>query len=61
VNPPPPPAPRGRPDAARLTARQKLEDAHSLDEALQWLTAEERVQVASDAPMLRRLAALAQN
>jgi len=61
VNPPPPPAPRGRPDAARLTARQKLEDAPSLDEALQWLTAEERVQVASDAPMLRRLAALAQN
>jgi membrane glycosyltransferase len=57
----PPPAPaRGSPDSERLTAEQKLRDARSLDEALQWLTARERVHVASDAAMLERLGQLAE-
>jgi membrane glycosyltransferase len=57
-NLPRPPDPRGRPDANAFTAAQKLEDAGSLDEALQWLTALERVEVASDARMLDRLSLL---
>jgi membrane glycosyltransferase len=59
VNPPPPLEPRGQPVAARLTAQKKLEDATSLQEALAWLTTEERLQVAAHAAMLHRLAALA--
>ena len=50
--------PRGHPDANAFTAEQKLHDAKSLDEALQWLTAVERVEVASDARLLNQLALL---
>jgi membrane glycosyltransferase len=58
ANLPPPAPPRGRPDPERLTAAQKLSDARHLDEALDWLTARERVHVASDAAMLERLGQL---
>jgi membrane glycosyltransferase len=57
-NLPRPRDPRGRPDPNAFTAAQKLNDAGSLDEALQWLTALERVEVASDARMLDRLSLL---
>jgi membrane glycosyltransferase len=50
--------PRGRPDPNVFTAAQKLKDARSLDEALQWLTPVERVEVAGDARLLDALAAL---
>jgi membrane glycosyltransferase len=52
---------RGRPDPHRLLAQEKIEHAHSLDEALGWLTAEERVEVAADVRLLARLANLAQH
>ncbi|MGA2707492.1 MAG: glucans biosynthesis glucosyltransferase MdoH [Steroidobacteraceae bacterium] len=57
-NLPRPSDPRGQPDPHALTAAQKLIDARTLEEALRWLTALERVQVAGDARMLDRLAAL---
>jgi membrane glycosyltransferase len=57
-NLPRPRDPRGRPDPNAFTAAQKLSDAGSLDEALQWLTALERVEVASDARLLERLSLL---
>ena len=50
--------PRGHPDANAFTAEQKLKDARSLDEALAWLTAVERVEVAGDARLLNQLALL---
>ncbi|HWX32856.1 MAG TPA: glucans biosynthesis glucosyltransferase MdoH [Steroidobacteraceae bacterium] len=50
--------PRGQPDPHAFTAEQKLKDARSLDEALQWLTAIERVEVAGDARLLNQLALL---
>jgi membrane glycosyltransferase len=50
--------PRGQPDAHAFTAVQKLMDARTLDEALQWLTPLERVEVAADARMLNQLALL---
>ncbi|MGO9935070.1 MAG: glucans biosynthesis glucosyltransferase MdoH [Steroidobacteraceae bacterium] len=50
--------PRGRPDPHAFTAEQKLTDAGSLDEALQWLTPIERVEVAGDPRLLNRLALL---
>jgi membrane glycosyltransferase len=50
--------PRGQPDPHAFTAEQKLMDARSLDEALQWLTPIERVEVAGDARMLNQLALL---
>jgi membrane glycosyltransferase len=53
-----PPDPRGKPDPHTFTAEQKLKDAHSLDEALAWLTAIERVEVAGDARLLNQLALL---
>jgi membrane glycosyltransferase len=59
MNSPPPPMPRGKPDAARLTAGHKVEEAESLDEALAWLTPEERLHVAAEATLLDRLAWLA--
>jgi membrane glycosyltransferase len=49
---------RGHPDPYAFTAEQKLKDARSLDEALAWLTAVERVQVAGDARLLNQLALL---
>ena len=53
-----PPDPRGQPDPHAFTAAQKLLDARSLDEALQWLTPVERVEVAGNARLLGQLAAL---
>ena len=50
--------PRGHPDPYTFTAEQKLKDARSLDEALAWLTAVERVEVAGDARLLNQLALL---
>src|SRR5271165_8763 len=50
--------PRGQPDPHAFTAEQKLKDARSLDEALRWLTAVERVEVAGDARLLNQLALL---
>jgi membrane glycosyltransferase len=50
--------PRGKPDPNAFTAAQKITDARSLDEALQWLTPVERVEVAGDARLLDQLASL---
>ncbi|HMD72936.1 MAG TPA: glucans biosynthesis glucosyltransferase MdoH [Steroidobacteraceae bacterium] len=49
---------RGQPDSHALTAAQKLVDARTLEEALDWLTPAECVQVAGDERLLDRLAAL---
>ncbi len=53
-----PPDPRGRPDPHAFTAEQKLMDASSLDEALEWLSPIERVEVAGDARLLNQLSLL---
>jgi membrane glycosyltransferase len=50
--------PRGHPDPHIFTAEQKLLDARSLNEALQWLTPIERVEVAADGRLLNKLALL---
>jgi membrane glycosyltransferase len=50
--------PRGQPDPHAFTAQQKLKDARSLDEALEWLTPIERGEVAGDARLLHQLALL---
>jgi membrane glycosyltransferase len=50
--------PRGQPDPHIFTAEQKLLDARSLHEALQWLTPVERVEVAADGRLLNKLALL---
>jgi hypothetical protein len=50
--------PRGKPDPHAFTAEQKLIDARSLDEALEWLTPIERIEVAADARLLNQLALL---
>ena len=50
--------PRGHPDPHTFTAEQKLIDARSLEEVLQWLTPVERVEVAGDARLLNQLALL---
>ncbi len=52
------PDPRGRPDPHAFTAQQKLIDARSLEEALEWFTPVERVEVAGDARLLNELALL---
>jgi membrane glycosyltransferase len=52
------PDPRGHPDPYAFTAEQKLKDARSLDEALAWLTAVERVEVAGSARLLNQLTLL---
>jgi membrane glycosyltransferase len=57
-NLPRPADPRGQPDPHALTAEQKLMDARSLDEALQWLTPIECVEVAADPRFLNQLALL---
>lgn len=51
---------RGHPNPHRLTAAQKLAQAQSLREALDWLTAPERIEVAADARLLNELALLPQ-
>ena len=50
--------PRGQPDPHAFTARQKLLDARTLEEALEWLTQAERVEVAGDSRLLNQLALL---
>ncbi len=50
--------PPGHPDPNAFTAQQKLIDARSLDEALEWLTRVERVEVAGNARLLNQLALL---
>ena len=57
-NLPRPPDPPGRPDPNAFTARQKLLDAHSLDQALEWLTRVERVEVAGSEQLLNQLSLL---
>jgi membrane glycosyltransferase len=57
-NLPRPADPRGQPDPQAFTAEQKLLDARTLEEALEWLTPVERVEVAGSARMLAQLAAL---
>jgi membrane glycosyltransferase len=57
-NLPRPADPRGQPDPHAFTAEQKLMDARSLDEALQWLTPIECVEVAADARFLNQLSLL---
>jgi membrane glycosyltransferase len=57
-NLPPPSAIPGHPDADLLTARQKLRDARSLDEAIGWLGPRERMWVAADPLLLQELAQL---
>lgn len=60
VNLPRPPDARGHPNPHRLTATQKLAQAQSLREALDWLSAPERIEVAADARLLNELALLPQ-
>lgn len=60
INLPRPPDTRGHPNAHRLTAAQKLAQAESLREALDWLNAPERIEVAADARLLNELAMLPQ-
>jgi membrane glycosyltransferase len=57
-NLPRPADPRGQPDPHAFTAERKLMEARSLDEALQWLTPMERVEVAAEARFLNQLALL---
>jgi membrane glycosyltransferase len=57
-NLPRPVDPPGQPDPNAFTAQQKLLDARSLDEALEWLTRVERVEVAGNARLLNQLALL---
>src|SRR5580698_3816185 len=57
-NLPRPPDPPGRPDPNAFTARQKLLDAPSLDQALEWLTRVERVEVAGNEQLLNQLSLL---
>ena len=49
---------RGHPDPHAFTAQQKLIDARTLEEALEWLTPVERVEIAADARLLNQLAQL---
>jgi hypothetical protein len=57
-NLPRPTDPLGSPDPNAFTAQQKLVDARSLEEALEWLTRAERVEVAGSARLLNQLALL---
>jgi membrane glycosyltransferase len=57
-NLPPPTATPGHPDADRLTARQKLIDAQTPDEAIGWMTQSERMWVAADPLLLEVLASI---
>ncbi|HEX3951296.1 MAG TPA: glucans biosynthesis glucosyltransferase MdoH [Steroidobacteraceae bacterium] len=57
-NLPRPSDPRGQPDPHALTAEQKLMDARTLDEALQWLTPIECVEVAAEPRFLNQLSLL---
>jgi membrane glycosyltransferase len=57
-NLPRPSDPRGKPDPHAFTAEQKLIDARTLEEVLEWLTPIERVEIAADARLLNQLALL---
>lgn len=57
-NLPRPTEPRGYPNPHRLTAGHKLAQAHSLREALGWLSAPERMEIAADPRLLNQLAQL---
>jgi membrane glycosyltransferase len=50
--------PPGHPEPNAFTAQQKLADARSLEEALEWLTRVERVEVAGNPKLLNQLALL---
>jgi membrane glycosyltransferase len=50
---------RGKPDASLLTAAEKIREAHSFREALDWLDARERLQVAGHPALAEELARLA--
>ena len=49
---------RGHPHPQRLTAEDKVMQAQTLQEALDWLSGPERIEVAADARLLERLAEL---
>lgn len=53
-----PPVERGNPDLAAASARLKIADAHSVDEALGWLTAEECIAVLTDPHLFRLLSGI---
>jgi membrane glycosyltransferase len=55
---PRPQAPRGKPDMALLSARAKLEDARTLEEAMQWLSTPERLAVLGDGELFLELVRL---
>ena len=55
---PRPAASRGNPDVMFMTARAKLGDAHSVAEALDWLTPQERMAVVGDRDLFHVLARL---
>jgi membrane glycosyltransferase len=57
---PRPPAPRGKPDVAFLSARAKVTDARNVQEALQWLAPPERIAVLSDHDLFHALVRLAE-
>jgi membrane glycosyltransferase len=57
-NLPRPPDARGHPHPQRLTAETKVMQAERLQEALDWLSGPERIEVAADARLLERLAEL---
>jgi membrane glycosyltransferase len=57
-NLPRPADPPGQPDPNAFTARQKLLDAHSLEEALGWLSRIERVEVVGSEQLLNLLSQL---
>jgi membrane glycosyltransferase len=57
-NLPRPPDARGHPNPHRLTAESKVAQAQTLQEALDWLSGPERIEVAADARLLERLAEL---
>jgi membrane glycosyltransferase len=56
---PRPAATRGHPDVMLMTARAKLDDAHTVAEALGWLTPPERLAVLGDRELFQALACLA--
>ncbi len=56
---PRPPAVRGKPDLVMLSAKTKIDDARTAEEALDWLTPAERVAVLGDHDSLQSLAGLA--
>ncbi len=55
----PPPARRGAPDAAGLTAASKIAEAETLSEVLTWLDASERLRVAGQIALVESLCRLA--